>query len=1772
MDQLCAVLKLAIASDATSSSQIRLFREADYFFTALGTERSVRTVALVFIQLACSTATLSQKDQIDARMQQIWLQVINDCFHSDNDQLASRSRVTSAPKFAGLLISLLESSQLREQLVLNNIEAILTRLLSDLNETHQLIREAANANYNPDKAIITATHYLLQSYIAIVSKSASFLQSIDSAILKKSLDISILFVNEPFLTYENRILAGLSTATLVAYWVPDQLSDWLVRTTTAIVDSCQDFSKSEDATLILLNGFLHVIQPQLFGTLMLDSKTQIIHRLYNRVFESIQSTNEPQLHILAFGIYTRIFGVLKGLIKTEFWKSQEQRDASQFLIKMCFDLILDRWEDPLMIIQHKLQDLFIAVLSFVCPGKKLVPELEYELNTMIKKLISLDWHKKAKYDLLSIIMHEAPARNHVILSKGVLERGLSLLSNHILGTSVTHFVYQALVAELKNNSTSWPDLIVQAILTGDTNVRKLLSERIIPKLSKFKPSSLSLILQALEQPAYASNQYVLYAQVTLWKSICNSGSLIIPEAKIKIKEILNHAITHPDIDLRFDALELLTSGRRTSEDIEQSTYEIVKMFLQVNMCVQSSDSRQRLLAQLQRFFERIKNVMYANLRQIANNNRILSSEEAEVANNEINTSVSAKEEFLLWLQRFLMASMFPGASFQRVNLSLSVLKLMRQVASSPFDSSATFAIAEKVSSKFTPCISVSNAQTLFAKLAYDTYETARLDIIEYLVTSDSLPILNTVEFANQTFDQALSMLRSLRAADVERGVFLVLFLFRNNVQSQRQTLIIDPKHYSDEFSANDMVSNIDPTLSILHSLSNILNHHLSIATNSLLVSSEKYPLNGFLSCIGNILKSCNLSQQFGNEWKAQLESIINMCFQACRCTVGVCSDLSPEGNIPENFAQAQDENDGITVEFVEMTRKTKTDAAAQIILRHCFRTIKEATFVLESLVCNTILPQTTNDSTTLLSYKHVQEIGELLCSLLSQIRHRGAFSAVHSSFTSIAHQLLMGSSQDLAALPRNWLEGFMAQVTSVQVSVTRRSAGLPYAVLALLSPAGPSQDYFLNYTIPKLCEIVNQPIGLDRSQQIDHTQVHAFNILRTVFHDSELSHKVRRYLGTCFILCIQQFSSPLFPIRNCAAMLFASLLGKCFGVQAKQFEVAVAELEKGTVYPLLYPILTVLARLKYTSKSAEKGSLFSLMPFVKLVRRCANARLWAVREMAARVTESLLPKQEVLAIVSEDVKLLRTCSANQVHGILLQARSHLATYSTSEVTTADLEKMIPAIFEIIKNMNVEWLIDTRQFISASVVMEIASTFTFACDRAQINWRNNVDVQATAQNLVEASSQILSAKLLLQQSFYGSAALVFVGMIQNPPLKLSISRLSSLVNSSITEIQRSTLTALKHIILHCDFTLGIDHEDMLICLLGSDIADHEALLITADIVVYLFHAKKWQSFTSLLKLHSHFAASFHKPSLAYVIQAWLSLMGINLKHAVATKNSNVDRIASLFIESVETITETNRPIQISRALLESFELLEWLDLLATVDSAISVRFLFVLDQYLGGEANDLRSMAAKCMANIANDGNAVASLPARWLCRLEMVRQANSVKTWHQVLEFFKTPLMSSIDTASALSYKTCSLDVLFDKEHPNSLFEELGDVILSGESLVAAFQSNRIPATLANEIRSALSEFVERGVTALTASSNLLWLTADPVVFSAVARTIACAHVLESTHVSLNTPLFSSELCSKLHPLLSNLAGHHQRDNLANTNSQGWQIFRSIILGPDIKK
>ncbi|GAB2287907.1 hypothetical protein Dimus_022262 [Dionaea muscipula] len=224
--------------------------------------------------------------------------------------------------------------------------------------------------------------------------------------------------------------------------------------------------------------------------------------------------------------------------------------------------------------------------------------------------------------------------------------------------------------------------------------------------------------------------------------------------------------------------------------------------------------------------------------------------------------------------------------------------------------------------------------------------------------------------------------------------------------------------------------------------------------------------------------------------------------------------------------------------------------------------------------------------------------------------------------------------------------------------------------------------------------------------------VHAFNVLRAAFNDTNLATDTSGFAAEAMIVSIQSFSSPHWEVRNSASLAYTALVRRVLGflnVQKRESaRRALTGLEffhrypslhsfvfnelklatellcheksesnlAGAVHPSLCPVLILLSRLKPSPIAGEAGDdldPFLLMPFIM---RCSTQSNLRMRILASRASSGLISNEKLhmvlvtvasefacfgnqreaaLAITNPFISTDRSCcmNYNAIHGMLL---------------------------------------------------------------------------------------------------------------------------------------------------------------------------------------------------------------------------------------------------------------------------------------------------------------------------------------------------------------------------------------------------------------------------------------------------------------------------------------------------------------------------------------
>ncbi|XVE83796.1 hypothetical protein DITRI_Ditri16bG0115800 [Diplodiscus trichospermus] len=473
-----------------------------------------------------------------------------------------------------------------------------------------------------------------------------------------------------------------------------------------------------------------------------------------------------------------------------------------------------------------------------------------------------------------------------------------------------------------------------------------------------------------------------------------------------------------------------------------------------------------------------------------------------------------------------------------------------------------------------------------------------------------------------------------------------------------------------------------------------------------------------------------------------------------------------------------------SIDQEDKTSKSIRDARSsdQIVMVGCWLAMKELSLLLGTITRKIPLPSyscsgslesghpcydsvgasVTAISEGTLDLKQLEKIGNHFLEVLLKMKHNGAIDKTRAGFTALCNRLLCSDDPLLCQLTESWMEQLMERTVAKGQTVDdllRRSAGIPAAFTALFlsEPEGAPKKLLLralrwlidvadgsllsqsetNCTSIS-CQIsstksgeetdsalIPEMIAIEKTSKIRDEgvvpTVHAFNVLRAAFNDTNLASDTSGFAAEALIVSIRSFSSPYWEVRNSACLAFTSLVRRMIGFmnvhKRESARRAITGLEFFHRYPLLHPFLSnelkvatellgdtlsgqsesnlgkvvhpslcpmliLLSRLKPSTIASETGDDLDPFLFMRFIRKCSTQSNLRVRVLASRALTGLVSNEKlptVLLNIASELPLaenkMTTASAasislfpgngahhasfNLIHGLLLQLCSLL---------------------------------------------------------------------------------------------------------------------------------------------------------------------------------------------------------------------------------------------------------------------------------------------------------------------------------------------------------------------------------------------------------------------------------------------------------------------------------------------------------------------------------
>ncbi|KAJ1921540.1 hypothetical protein H4219_000577 [Mycoemilia scoparia] len=872
---------------------------------------------------------------------------------------------------------------------------------------------------------------------------------------------------------------------------------------------------------------------------------------------------------------------------------------------------------------------------------------------VLEHVLSLDWGRKIKYSLLAVLCSRLGANVLVKNQRDIIERCLGNMSEVMLAPRIALFL-EAYIAhqkkeieeikdtqDMKDSEAEyverWAVALSSAMLTGNGPQFRMLERHIIPLVLRVFPSIMHLLIETFTANVTEASDYLLHqhALITILYSIRRLNIMTLDmifestekSYGIDLMSILKQAVNIPSWEARANLLGLLCESKKLTIPISPLEAELLEAILVASTNPPSADYRQRQYSALIRLSTR----MVASSSQLS---KIIDSRKPQKERDEAKETVDRTHQIIKrWLD-LAIKCLHPSAGFATVANGLSWLDIIVQ----HFDPSRPL-LTIHVAIPFDVGLSDQELiQSLLYVLLDHKYEANCCSAFDLLMRwpisppgsdkSDTSKHFTDTMLISNLIDRGLQKVNSARADDSSSGSMVLQWIFKRFVLSEGIHITF-PNRYS--ILSPSESENQNPVLKFVMGILALVERSLEKAKINLLDASRNYPIHGLLSILCNIIEEIDFTskaiQNCTEEWKSLLDRMLSVTEEASNLVMEVLTNPSPEGNVPSSFREMETKIDEILKgkdEFGDNSEDPELDdindigddvdisglegaigPKHQIILSYCWRVVKE----YAALLCIATTHPPSDDyqelpgSGKIMSSgkgsKGVSPIvrsekivwaGKRLQTLLTSIRHRGAFMAVFPWFTRVCERLWSSPKSELNSCLVDWLAQCLDTIHIGDVSVTRRSAGWPLFLLGIISCSKGATNKFLCGVMNNLFVIIKTPVATSHSQSqkkdtekpvpdgtTDLPQVHAINMLRVLVDDKTIASDVLPFIEKIFVLTIEGLCSPLWAIRNASGLLFASLLRRIFGNKKTRDETSqingITGRELFTRFPGLHPYL-----------------------------------------------------------------------------------------------------------------------------------------------------------------------------------------------------------------------------------------------------------------------------------------------------------------------------------------------------------------------------------------------------------------------------------------------------------------------------------------------------------------------------------------------------------------------------------------------------------------------
>ncbi|XP_071441913.1 tRNA (32-2'-O)-methyltransferase regulator THADA [Hetaerina americana] len=983
-------------------------------------------------------------------------------------------------------------------------------------------------------------------------------------------------------------------------------------------------------------------------------------------------------------------------------------------IEKVFRIVNNNWENSVpgvRPIKVEILRKVFGIIAKIGQDGKLSNDFLNLPNALEIIMLEVPWRMKCKYVMLTAILQKYGI-------KEALTKFPSIPSGLIYSLYFPNLVsagadsYREIIKEITLDQwmTSFYCLLKTVMIGKDRTARDNLMSYWIPDTLKALPLAIEEILSDLLKSGNLSS---LFSAVSLFRIGRKFGLL---EWKQMDYELLKELASHLSEDVRGQAFAAVCVCTKTTLIPAQGEIDLVCLFLEENINVDSAQLRQSTVTSFKVFICRLKSAYCCSC--LENN----STEGRDLC--EAQKIIG----FFHWLLKFIMNNFVPGTNYQRRITSICLLQIV-------LDNICLLVANKSHRKELRPREYFQRERWLRNEVGLRFKGISIFNILLRCIMGSVADIRDVAsvilkghfdppskDLFHKLWKKALSVCSSSMFYEIESGAVLAECLIHWRFCEKTITL-------SDE------------TMPFVDTLLSIAEEQKAQLEQNVLRGASCAPVHGILNILHRIVSSPDILSHLEMK-EVQAKRLMNFVDSLINFALGVLSSKpDAELDMAPSFAEMGIAIDCAVHENAKCLDEVEVDelfGASELVLNCIWLNLKVCCQLASALATN--LSQ--NKWGPLIEEHDVEFCGHLIIRVLMKCRHKGAIESAGKSLSAFAIFCASNPNPRLKELPLKMLNYCLEQTVGRKegrASITRRSAGLSILVQKLIVADSKNT---IPVCIPKLLSWSEMDFSPEfcNDDTVDLPQTQALHFLRAIVQDADVYQYISPYMSEIALVCFKNFNSGIWAIRNAALQLFGAVVPKLIGQKKGQAEdivgsnVTVEELnthypalmnyllkelkesvthfsqDENVTSPNLLPILFLCSRLTLGISQLRTPSFSQLiLDFQSQFLHLLSSPNIAVRKSCAKSISAFTPLIEIPAkIEALIVDLLEGCSIseNGLHGKLLCLKALKDRFEVDYHLLEEYETKCKRIQSLIENKSITGKLSSRCYFTRALLCEI----------------------------------------------------------------------------------------------------------------------------------------------------------------------------------------------------------------------------------------------------------------------------------------------------------------------------------------------------------------------------------------------------------------------------------------------------------------------------------